>query len=205
MENLAGNTRCDRYIRDELTKARIPEVAEVDSRGEVPATVMDKFHGFTFQRAWYYYMVHGDMPLDVAVELHADPLGLSDVRVDGNCMCPPPGPPHHVKYFDANDYQLVPPHPKNDETVIDWASRTDYFHRELVARYDAQYRRVENPADEAVIAVVSSYHIDSLAGLRLFADTIRKHDLYSRHASRNEKIKARQEAAVEALGPKPKE
>jgi len=46
--------------------------------------------GFTFRRAWYYWMVSGMMPLEVARRLWDDPEGKRSVRVGGHCGCPSP-------------------------------------------------------------------------------------------------------------------
>lgn len=205
MENLAGQENCDRVIFSELTKARVNVVEGEKSTGEVPFKLTGELNGFTFRRAWYYYVVSGDMPLRVAYELYKDPIGVSDVRVDGHCMCPPPGPPHHALYLDANDYQLVAPNPKNDEAVDYWRKDNTHFHRTMIATYDAKYRHVNHPEAIATLAIVDLYHIDSLAGLRLFADTIRKHDLHSDYTARNARIEERERIARLAVGPKPTE
>lgn len=205
MENLAGQENCDRVIRSELTKARIHIVEGEKSKGEVPFTLTGELHGFTFRRAWYYYVVSGDVPLYVAHELYQDPIGVDDVRVDGHCGCPPPGEPYHAVYFDANDYELSAPDPRNDELVDHWRKGTNHHSRSMIAMYDAKYRHVNHPETVATLIIVDLYHIDSLAGLRLFADTIRKHNLHSDHTARNARIQERERLAKVAVGPKPVE
>ncbi len=205
MENLAGQDKCDRVIRSELIKARINVVEGEKSMGEVPFTLTGDLHGFTFHRTWYYYVISGDMPLYVARELYADPIGVSDIRVDGHCGCPPPGLPHHAVFLDANDYELVAPNPKNDELINYWHGGTDHFSRLMIATYNAKYRHVNSPEAVATLAIVDCYHIDSLAGLRLFADTIRKHDLHSDHTARNARIAERVRIAEVGVGPGPEE
>jgi hypothetical protein len=83
MINLAGRSDADVYIRKELTHCRIP-VIPYNGKGEVPATIQGKLGDFTFHRAWYYFIVEGPTPLEVARELYADPLGRDDVRVNGH-------------------------------------------------------------------------------------------------------------------------
>lgn len=120
MRNLAGCKDADTVIAEELRRCRIePRPLDDDERhGEVPATIGGRLGALTFRRAWYYWMVHGDVPLAIAERLYADPIGRADIRVAGHCGCPPPS---------------------------EWA----------VAGY------------------VSTYHIDSEAGLRIFADAVR--------------------------------
>ena len=91
MKNLAGRKDCDKFIKQELTEAGIEIVLlpEPTSR-EVPFSISGRLRNFTFERAWYYWVVKGDVPLHIAKELYADPVGCKDVRVCGHCGCPPP-------------------------------------------------------------------------------------------------------------------
>lgn len=94
-------------------KARIQIVDIVKTTNEVPYSVIGRLNGFEFHRAWYYWIVFGrSVPFEIAKMLYEDPIGRTDIRVNGDCECPAP----------AGD--------------------------------------------------VHSYHIDSIEGLRLFADTI---------------------------------
>ncbi len=127
MQNLAGNKDCDEFIRSELKRSRIKVVRGERSKGEVPASITGKLGPFTFVRAWRYWMVSGPVPLAVAKELYADPVGATDVQVAGDCRCPAPEKPWTTR--------------KGGKEFVMW------------------------------------YHIDSEIGLRLFADTIRKHGL----------------------------
>jgi len=122
MKNLAGVQECDKDIRKELTEAGIRMVAVPKGNTEVPFSVIGQLSYFTFRRAWYYWVVEGDVPLAVAQEMYATEVGKRDVRVVGHCGCPPPE---------------------------EWA----------------------------IGGFVRAYHIDSQEGLKLFADTIRKHGL----------------------------
>jgi hypothetical protein len=51
MKNLAGDPNCDIEIRRELTRACIPIVENVPSRGEVPATLQGQLGPIVFRRA----------------------------------------------------------------------------------------------------------------------------------------------------------
>ena len=118
MINLAGVEDCDITIRYELAKAGI-DIYNIKEpgRSEVPYTlygglggfipmdeetqgymdrhgimvdVMKSFVSFTFERAWYYWMVNGYVSLDIAVEMYENPNGRNDIRVAGHCACPHP-------------------------------------------------------------------------------------------------------------------
>ena len=117
MINLAGVEECDVTILEELEKAGI-DIYNIKEpgRSEVPYTVygglggtpldkdgqgfmdrhgimvktMKDFVSFTFERAWYYWMVRGYVPLDIAVEMYENPNGRKDIRVAGHCACPHP-------------------------------------------------------------------------------------------------------------------
>jgi hypothetical protein len=82
MQNLAGNKECDEVIAQELERARIDAVRGERRRNEVAASITGKLGPFTFVRAWYYWMVRGPVPLAIAKEIQADPVG-ADIRVAG--------------------------------------------------------------------------------------------------------------------------
>lgn len=118
--NMAGVTECDRWIEKELHEAGIPirsgfenwrlrEGTKVNtgiivvknlgdyihkyrSKSEVPYHVIGNLGDgkFIFKRAWYYWMVRGNVPLKIANKLYENPIGARDVRVAGHCGCPPP-------------------------------------------------------------------------------------------------------------------
>jgi len=91
LENLAGKPDCDINILDELYKAGVLIVEHgTPLRNEVPAQLTGIAGDFEFWRAWYYWVVNGPVPLDVAKILYKHPRGIKDVRVAGHCGCPPP-------------------------------------------------------------------------------------------------------------------
>lgn len=90
MKNLAGNKDCDVEIRRELTRCRVPIIEGERSTGEVPASLTGKLRNFTFNRAWYYWVIKGPVPIEVARELYEDPVGATDVRSGGYAGGSPP-------------------------------------------------------------------------------------------------------------------
>ena len=91
MDNLAGRPDASSVTHNELTKAGIDVIRSGLSKySEVPTVYTGRLGAFTFERAWYYWIARGPMPLDMARRIYNDPIGAQDVRVAGHCGCPPP-------------------------------------------------------------------------------------------------------------------
>ena len=118
--NMAGVTNCDMWLEKELYEAQIPIRSGYDnwrlregtkpnngilvikdlndyiykygSNSEVPYHIIGNLGNgkFIFKRAWYYWIIKGNVPLKIAKKMYADPIGKIDVRVAGHCGCPPP-------------------------------------------------------------------------------------------------------------------
>ena len=89
MKNAAGDKGCDLYLRTELEEAGIEVVPLQGNPGEVPTSIMGTLNGWTFKRAWYYWVASGPpIPFEIADRLH-DAHG-KEVRVSGHCGCPSP-------------------------------------------------------------------------------------------------------------------
>jgi hypothetical protein len=164
MQNLAGVPECDDFIREELRKARIPEVVGPRVNHEVAYSYTGQLGPFQFRRAWSYWVAIGQMPLEFARELYADPIGKVGIRVDGHCGCPPPEDPW-LEWIDADGFKLV------RETERDEFERV--FKEKLPEILATQRLRFSDNRERDGKAYVTCYHIDSMEGLRLFADVIR--------------------------------
>jgi hypothetical protein len=85
MKNLAGDSRADNTIRQELRRARIPMKDTPLGRTEVPFTVIGRLGAWTFKRAWYYWMAHAEygkgLPEEKAEALNT--RWREEVRVQG--------------------------------------------------------------------------------------------------------------------------
>lgn len=58
-------------------------------RGEVPSCALGSLSGWSFQRAWYYWIAEGPgIPIEIVEKLHAS--HGRQVRVEGHCGCPSP-------------------------------------------------------------------------------------------------------------------
>lgn len=172
MINLAEDPDCDRYIRRELERCRITIVEEPRSSREVPASLTGRLGKFTFVRGWRYWVVAGPTPLNVALELYADPVGKTDIRVSGHCACPPPEWPW-ITCLDADGWEL---HSDPDgKQAIDYA----YFHSKgfVPSLEEKRIRFVHDAPSLATSIFVTSYHIDTEVGLRVFVDALRSHGL----------------------------
>lgn len=175
MKNLASHDesaenveRTSAVVHKELTKAGITPVLNApQNRGEVPSKYDGVYEGFTFDRAWYYWRVHGHVPLHVAEELYNDPNGRQDVRVNGDCSCPEPS----TQAFSVDR--------ATGKIIIDekeWQDGLRIFGNwglDQLADWKTKYI----PKSEAGEAdrFISHYHIDTQEGLNFFMQTIKKH------------------------------
>jgi len=174
--NLAGRPprKSDPEIEQELTHAGIELVrrnALVDHPEvftHLTGLLETRWGAFRFHRNWYYWSASGRVPLALADQMYADPVGKKDVRCGGHCGCPPPSQM-------ARRYML------DGKTVVPLAEKAEFDH--MVDHFRARGRpddadRILNNlffSDDpnAGEAFVENYHIDSQAGLNLFVRTIR--------------------------------
>jgi hypothetical protein len=125
LRNLAGDKGAEASILDELGAAGVEAVdnGEDFNNGEAPSRFTGRLGStITMRRLWYCWAVQCRVPIEVADEMWAHPVGYRDVRVAGHYARPSP---------------------------------REWFHGDHV----------------------TSYHIDTAAGLRLFVDTMHKHGL----------------------------
>ena len=162
MDNLAGHPKSDERCREELRLARIPTI-EVERCGGPRTIVAGKLGGVEFRRAWCYWIASGKVPLDVARRLYEDPIGQRDVRVDG--FCGNEDPEKRTCWFDGDEHVAIDPDGSKDREYDAWIA-------------NGEARAIDKPrfarATDGLQGYVMGYHIDSLAGLRLFADTMRE-------------------------------
>ena len=129
-----------------------------------------------FWRAWYYWVAGGLVPLDVAKRLYAHPEGKKNVRVAGHCGCPPPEKPwihwYNIKtgkeMMDQKDYEAQLEKYKD-------VKEGDAIWNVLYVDMPKKYEIVDNiETDPKAQQFIDCYHIDSQAGLLLFAQEITK-------------------------------
>ncbi len=114
MKNLAGNKECDIQIKHELTRCGIKIIHGERMDKEVPASITGKLGDITFMRSWCYWSVIGKIPLHVAEELYADPVGKEDIRVMGDSGYV--APKSKVAYFDAKGCKI-----NDHRTEVRWS------------------------------------------------------------------------------------
>lgn len=163
MRNLAGCKDSDIWCAAELTAAGIEVVIADEPYGEPQTRVIGRLGSITFERLWYYWSAKGRVPLDVAKRLYADPVGQKDVRVAGHCGCPPPEAPW-VDWFDGDERVVIDADGKQE------AEYGRLIKRRLLAA-DGKPRFAKST--DGLQGYVTTYHIDSAEGLRLFADAVR--------------------------------
>jgi len=94
MNNYAGFFDKDAEISKELEDAgipicKLPEFMRNRKESEVHTIIVGSLHGWSFDRAWYYWICKGPgIEVEVAEKLHAE-FG-QEVRVAGHCGCPSP-------------------------------------------------------------------------------------------------------------------
>lgn len=122
----------------------------------------------TIQRGHsYYWVVNGKVPLDIAKELYADSIGKEVIRVDGNCMCPAPEAPW-IQWFLYSGKQVI---------AIDQKAAFEQFRTTLGEGWykDAidKYEFHDDPASIGAEPFITTYHIDTDDGLRLFVSKVK--------------------------------
>ena len=113
--NMAGIEDCDKYIEKELLEAGIQITSAHENwikkevyyrlvinehigdyehhryiyfnKNEVPYHIKGTLGSFIFERAWYYYRVHGFVPIRIAKQIYNNPIGKRDIRAYGHCGC----------------------------------------------------------------------------------------------------------------------
>jgi hypothetical protein len=176
MENLAGNKEVDRYIKEELYLAGIPEVKIELTTGEVPYSIIGKLGKWTFRRAWYYWIASVVNPkygliLDKAIKLHERKHPTNDkmkilgnvIRAGGDCSCPSP------KGYVAQ--------PVCDEELDRQLKALGYKKRCYgdLEGWDLSDGEISKLCEEGKLTIdryVDCYHIDDQVGLVEFAKAI---------------------------------
>jgi hypothetical protein len=165
-------TACDEAVRLELQAAGIDPVCGEPAVGEVVSSVTGQLGGFTFRRCLCHWVADGLVPLEVALAMHADPVGRKGLRVGGHGARPAPG--QFATVWLDGEGNLNLPLGDKEETA-----------EALAVHYPAAHRRVERGARVEFVSdparrgrgFVDGYHIDTDDGLLLFAETMRRHGL----------------------------
>lgn len=170
MRNLAGVADADNYILSELLEAGITPVKITEpNAGEVPYTytglLTTRAHGeFTFIRAWYYWMVEGYVPYDIAkqyfkfdksnIRIHGDVDGNVDLR-------------KWSKIYRVAD--------KKQALSAKQYKKYEKIYDSLWNENQHKYCIADDTSDTSVYSrYVTSYHIDTQPALNLFVRLLTK-------------------------------
>jgi hypothetical protein len=167
VKNLAGRPteEIDRETRRELGRCGITVVeGNPLDHPEVKTQIRGTLGDLRFTRCWYYWSVKGRVPLEVAKQLYADPVGHEDIRVDGHCGCPPPQEPW-ISYFDPEGKMLIAESTRHNWEAT-FGEKLEQVLKESNKRFSA------DPRHEGK-AFVTCYHIDSELGLYIFAQAMK--------------------------------
>jgi len=169
MINLAGLPDAGQFVLKELIAANITVVVHEEClKHEVSVPFAGQYGSFWFERAWYYWMVAGKVPLEVAKQLYENEIGRKDVRVVGHCGCPPPE--EWITWFDDQGLQLI---------GITELERANQLLKRMKKSIPGRYRGVpKKDFSKYGKPYITSYHIDSQAGLNLFIETLKRNNVY---------------------------
>lgn len=181
MINLAGHKDPDPIVEEELFVAGVEvERLPLALEGEVETRIVGRLGSIRFRRAWRYWVAEGQVPLATAVALYEQrPYGRRDVRVDGHCGCPAPEDPW-LTYRTQGGKEIFYLHTENDlKLYAQWVDGTieKYLGETLGPLFRGEKGPIALSKQErdalAVSITVDSYHIDSIGGLKVFADAVR--------------------------------
>ena len=172
MLRFLSSPESEEAVRRELAAAGIEPCRGERAAGEVISTVTGQLGDFTFRRSSRHWVADGLVPLEVALAMHADPVGRQGLRVGGHGARPAPG--QFATVWLDGEGNLNLPLGDKEETA-----------EALAVLYPAAHRRVERGARVDFVAdparrgrgFVDGYHIDTDDGLLLFAETMRRHGL----------------------------
>lgn len=169
MINLAGRPNAIQVVTKELIDADITIVlCEKCLKNEVSIPFAGKCGSFWFERAWKYWIVLGKVPLEMAKQLYKNEIGKKDVRVAGNCGCPPPE--KWVTWFDDDGCVLI--------GIISMREIENFRKRNNLSQLQENFRAVpKRDFPKFGKPYVTSYHIDSQEGLNLFIKTLKQFKL----------------------------
>ncbi len=125
--------RNDDIVKSELELAGMQiETFDVLREGEVHTAHIGCYCGWTFKRAWRYYIAKGfGIPNDKAEEFHQ--IWGKQVRVDGHCGCP--SPTEWYMGFTGNLYHIDKQEGLNAfarllESIYTGDPKSKYFHKQ---------------------------------------------------------------------------
>lgn len=141
----------------------IPVIGEVKSQIKGILKVNNKT--FDFTRAWRYWIIEGQVPLDTAKQLYNTVVGRTDIRALGDCTCPEPTN-KIASYCDDNGVEWIyDPSGSHEKEYLQFAEK----HPGILEMKKVHFMKDASKYN----AFIPNYHIDSELGLYIFAETIK--------------------------------
>lgn len=154
---MAGEKNCDYYIRSELEEAKVPIVATYDKHPEVSYSIGGSLFGWKMRRQWRYWSVSKTPGLALPAAIKLFDLDTNNViRVVGHCASP--HPKEWTEAYNLSGYIIIPD-PKAEP-------------RELFDKFKVEHGMFSWDNDTSY-EYINSYHIDTQAGLNLWAKIIK--------------------------------
>lgn len=180
MQNLANYRRAgeddtvvdqtDHIIVKELTRFGVEAVRGDVNDGEVKTTITGVLGNLKLTRAWSYWVVKGKVPIDLAIKLHENNIGKTDIRSDGHCGCPHPLD-YGVQWVNLKTGKIAT---RNDERES-WEKMRPH-NPEMIAELEAKYEYCGDVSQNPDYSgFVSSYHIDTELGLYVFTNMCKEY------------------------------
>jgi len=168
MKNLAGDLNCDDVIHRELVEAGVDLVVSERSTDEVPATISGRLGDFTFTRAWYYWRVHGPMPVAVAERLnitHERTIRICGFAGGVNNVS------EYVVWRGPDGAQIWPD--PDGSAEAEWNDFVKRHPRFADTANDKNIFAADPSKVPGAVALIESYHVDTQDGLNVLAKEIR--------------------------------
>ena len=172
MKNLAGHPQATEICVEELRRCGINVCESEKPIGEPQSMVYGQLGKYKFTRAWYYWIVEGDVPLTVAYDLYNNYVGQTDIRVCGNCTCPKPDEYIVWKLNDGTPV-LSTEEKENLEYYVKHTKMVGEVAKEMLK----QNKFSDDPKSIGAKPYIESYHIDSGLGLYIFVQTHKSYEL----------------------------
>ena len=126
-----------------------------------------KFKGFTLRYQNYYWVVSGEVPIDMAMKLFEDPVGKTDIRSNGHCGCPSPME-NGIKWIASDGREVIKTRNIEDFKSMEYLQGV-FAPEEVMSRYIFN----DDPESIGATASVNMYHIDSELGLYIFIQAVK--------------------------------
>jgi hypothetical protein len=175
LADVVSNSDKKKVIAYELERCSIPRVRVPTPGNNRAFEMIGQLGSFKFTRYAIHWAVTGLMPMEIADELEADPVGKDDIHVVGHPLCGWHGlwpslryaphllVPEELPYLTDEDKQALQ---EFAQTYVSWEVPDGWY---------------AVPPDRAkslgARPYITGYRIDSEVGLRVFAETLFKHQL----------------------------